>query len=189
MASAALLHQPLTGLTDRRNDVSTVTPETNSAGFFAPASSVPASIMLRVQAQAGRLVREFRISIESSSVPHWLEISLKQVGNLMLLPGNWDFQGAPPVHLTAVQAAMDTLTQFMDPNATSPQWTPTPSGGVQLDWHQNAIDLEITVENGSDSYAVFSDHGDSNAEWDGPVNDNLGRLRQIVDTRLNVHGS
>jgi hypothetical protein len=145
--------------------------------------------MLRVEAQAGKLTREFRISIQSASVPNWLESSLKQIGRLMLLPGDWDLQGAPPVQLKAVQAAMDTLPLFMNGNAASPQWTPTPFGGVQLDWHENAVDVEITFEADSDGYAVFSDHRDRSAEWDGPLAENLERMRQIVHTRLNVHGS
>jgi hypothetical protein len=74
---------------------------------------------------------------------------------------------------------------FMDQQSSLPAWTPTREGGVQLDWHENGIDLEI--EFGplfSDGYAVLVDREGRIEEWDGSVTSNLGSLRQMFSERL-----
>ena len=184
MASATAYYQTLTGLTDRLNDISTIDPDANSASFFPAEMAGPTP---QVQAHAGRLVRGFKLSIESATVPAWVDGSVQSIGKLMVLPTNWDLHGAPPVQFSAVQTAMDTLSLFMNPATRSPQWTPTLSGGIQLDWHQNALDLEITFEPGCEGYVLFSDHRNPDDEWEGVVTEHLANMRHIVQSRLDVH--
>ena len=40
--------------------------------------------------------------------------------------------GLHPIDSTAIQTAMDALTQIMSHNSSLPQWTPTQRSGVQL---------------------------------------------------------
>jgi hypothetical protein len=84
-----------------------------------------------------------------------------------------------------IQTALDALCLFMDQNSSLPAWTPTREGGVQLDWHENGIDLEIEFQpSSSDGFAVFVDREGQISEWDGPVTSNLDLLRRVFSERL-----
>jgi hypothetical protein len=75
----------------------------------------------------------------------------------------------------------------MSPNASLPQWTPTDRSGVQLDWHENDIDLEIAFEPGEPGgYAVFGDRRNPTEEWDGPVEEHVADLRTLFRERLSL---
>lgn len=86
-----------------------------------------------------------------------------------------------------MQSAIDTLLVVMSDNSALPQWSPTRAGGVQLDWHESGVDLEIEFDSDPDEecgYAVFNDLNDEAADWSGPVRLNLERLCALLSTRL-----
>jgi len=104
---------------------------------------------------------------------------------LLLLRDNWDGAGASQIHYVAIQAAFDGLREFMSHNSSVPQWTPTQQSGVQLDWHENGVDLEIALEpDAADGYVVFTDRTRLDAEWDGPLVEHLETLRKLFRDRL-----
>jgi hypothetical protein len=80
----------------------------------------------------------------------------------------------------------------MSEHSSLPQWTPTRNRGLQLDWHEKGVDLEIEFPHGSsDGSAVFSWDAKPSEDWDGPISANTGRLRQIFAEILvpEVNGS
>jgi len=80
---------------------------------------------------------------------------------------------------------MDILSVIMSHNSSLPQWTPTQQSGVQLDWHENGVDLEIAFEPGKgEGYAVFSDREHPDGEWDGPLGEHIAALRELLRERL-----
>lgn len=56
-----------------------------------------------------------------------------------LKPG-WDSYGAPALSLAALKVARVMLD--------APQVVPTPGGGIQLEWHQDGLDIEIVIPAG-----------------------------------------
>ena len=131
---------------------------------------------------SGNSGRDFEF-LSPGVLPKWVEPNLQSACHVLVLPRNWDQQDAAPVRAEVVTRAIETLSAFMSDNSAIAQWTPTQLSGVQLDWHENAIDLEISFEPGqNDGYAVFSDN--SGAEWDGPVADHVQELRQLFRNRL-----
>jgi hypothetical protein len=72
------------------------------------------------------------------------EIATRLVAFLDLEP-NWDSFGAVPPRWEAVEAAYELLMLISDPTTPTPQVVPTTTGGVQLEWHQSGIDLEVEV--------------------------------------------
>jgi hypothetical protein len=111
--------------------------------------------------------------------------AIEGAGSLLVLPFDWDRQGAPPIEPLTIQSALDALSLFMAQTSSLPAWTPTRDGGVQLDWHENGVDLEIEFNPlSSDGYAVFADREGKLAEWDGWVTSNLAFLRQVFTERL-----
>ena len=131
------------------------------------------------------MTRGIRFTVPVAPVPSWLPRAAERAGNLLLLPFDWDRLGAPPVEPMTIQTALDALCLFMDQNSSLPAWTPTREGGVQLDWHENGIDLEIEFQpSSSDGFAVFVDREGQISEWDGPVTSNLDLLRRVFSERL-----
>jgi hypothetical protein len=172
-------------LTDQRNDISTAQSHKDSA-VFAPAEVVsrkPGVVELVVR--SGNFTRTMEFQVSNTPLPAWIEPSLKRAGYLLLLPADWDRQGAPPIEPSAIQNALSALASFMENGSSLPQWTPTRQGGVQLDWHEEGIDLEIEFpprEHGAT--VVFSDRTNEAADWDGPLTQHAERLRTLFNERL-----
>jgi hypothetical protein len=113
--------------------------------------------------------------------------TILSAGKLLSLPYDWNRQGAPPVDSMTVQAALDALSLVMSPNSSLPQLTPTERSGVQLDWHENGVDLEIAFDPGEpEGYAVCNDQVEPYHEWDGPVGEHLPELRALLHDRLAI---
>ena len=186
MASMALggVWHPRT-LTDRRNDITTIKSQASAAGL-TPDDIIhekPGTINLEIE--SGDDVRLVRFAVPSVPGPQWLSPTILRAGRLLLLPHDWDRQGAPPIDSAAIQSAMDALTLIMSRNSSLPQWTPTQQSGVQLDWHENGVDLEIAFAPGeSDGYAVVSDRNHPGGEWDGPLGEHIAALRELLRERL-----
>jgi hypothetical protein len=80
---------------------------------------------------------------------------------------------------------MDALSLIMSDDSSLAQWTPTQRSGVQLDWHENGVDLEISFEPGaSDGFVAFSDRNDPAVEWDGLLGDRVADLSKLLRERL-----
>ncbi len=117
--------------------------------------------------------------------PRWLKPTILHVGKLLSLPYNWDRQGAQPIDSSAIQAAIDALNLFMSNDSSAPQWTPTQRSGVQLDWHENGVDLEIAFEpDEKDGYVVFSDRDSPGLDWHGPLGEHVNVLERLLRERL-----
>ena len=171
-------------LTDSRNDITTVESQPTGAGLSPRELVNTESREIEVIVRSGFKKRRMILTIPAPR-PAWLDPTLDRAASLLLLPFNWDRAGAPPVEPSAIQHALDALSLFMADRSSLPHWTPTVTGGVQLDWHERGIDLEIAFEpNDSEGCAVFSDHGNPSADWDGPVGPNLTRLRKLFSELL-----
>jgi hypothetical protein len=60
-------------------------------------------------------------------------------------PTDWDSYGAPAIGWEAGMFALSVLNDFMRPRTPIPQVVPSSSGGVQLEWHEKGIDLELHI--------------------------------------------
>jgi len=78
--------------------------------------------------------------------PRWLRPTVQRMEQLLALPRNWDSYGALPVTVVSVQMALNALMMVMESRSPAPTVVPTVEGGVQLEWHQNDIDLEVEVK-------------------------------------------
>jgi len=175
MASLVLgnIWRPRT-LTDRRNDITTIKP------LPSPAGLTPSEVATVDSGEEWR-----GLVVPSLPGPRWLKPTILRAEKLLSLPYNWDRQGAPPIDSSAIQAAIDALNLFMSNDSSAPQWTPTQRSGVQLDWHENGVDLEIAFEpDDLSGYAVFSDHNHPGLDWDGPLGEHMDALERLLRERL-----
>jgi hypothetical protein len=185
MASVALEHPwGLFTLTDRRNDITTTRPQSSSVGLtLADLVRTPSTIELVVESRNGS--RCLRFAVRTRQIPPWLKPAAGRAGKLLLLPHGWDRQGALPIDSSSIQSAMESLSSIMSSNSSVPQWTPTQRSGVQLDWHENGVDVEIAFEPGAvDGHVVYSDQRQPDSEWEGPLGEHLPELRTLLRERL-----
>jgi hypothetical protein len=105
----------------------------------------------------------------------WLRRALESGCRLLELPPNWDSYGAAAITPQSVVSALNLLIRLMDDDTPEPQIVPTPSGGVQMEWHTRGIDLEIETLGGGRFGAFFED-ARTGATWEGDV--------EVADSRL-----
>ena len=140
--------------------------------------------MIYLSVQSGDEDKVVGFTVPSLPGPSWLIPSIERAGQLLLLRHDWDQQIAPPIDSTLIRVAINRLDLFMSNFSPLPQSTPTQRSGVQLDWHEEGIDLEITLDPGDrEGYVVFSDQQRALA-WDGPLGVCLTALREVFAQRL-----
>jgi len=79
------------------------------------------------------------------SEPVWFRPLFARMAGLLELPPDWNSHGARPVDLKAFELALNFLLQTMESHTPLPTVVPLPRGGIQMDWHQSGIDLEVAV--------------------------------------------
>ena len=82
---------------------------------------------------------------ERETAPDWAEELANCLVAFLHLESGWDSYGAPTPRREAVVAAYELLMMIADPRTPAPQAVPTSRGGVQLEWHEYGIDLEVEV--------------------------------------------
>lgn len=98
--------------------------------------------------------RRWQIEVQS----HLLKYAKMQNG--------WDSYGAPAVRWDAAMFALSVLNDVMRARTPIPQVVPSAAGGVQLEWHQKGIDLELHITAPYQCELWFQDHQQPN---DQPV--------------------
>jgi hypothetical protein len=87
----------------------------------------------------------FRQAFNSEPERKWqIEVQNKLLEYVNLSDG-WNSYGAPPVTWDAGMFALNLLNDVMRPRTPIPQVVPTSVGGVQLEWHEKGIDLELHI--------------------------------------------
>jgi hypothetical protein len=81
---------------------------------------------------------------------------------LALAPG-WNSYDASPIREESVETAWALLSCALGPQMPLPYVVPLPTGGVQLEWHTEHLDLEIEIE-GPDRMAVYYQLSDEEHE-------------------------
>ena len=70
----------------------------------------------------------------------------------------WDSYGTPPVGWDTGMFALSVLNDVMRTRTPIPQVVPSAAGGVQLEWHEKGIDLELHVAGPYRCELWFQDH-------------------------------
>ena len=98
--------------------------------------------------------------------PAWLRLTMLRCVELLALPRNWDSYGAEPISPELTWTALQLLRCFMRDGMSRPKIVPTNRGGVQLEWHQDGIDLEVEIVSQRELRVVLG-HVISGATWEG----------------------
>lgn len=109
--------------------------------------------------------------------PTWMVSILPKLNLLLRLPPNWNSYGSAPVSRHAIHRVFHFLLHGLPSTTPAPSIVPTPSGCVQLEWHQDHIDIEIE----------FHSAGIECSIEDGVSSDEFPVCNQIDYLRLRSH--
>jgi len=83
---------------------------------------------------------------------------MSRLGVFLRLSLNWNSYKSVRVNAQAVYGAAFLIRSLKERNGFPlPQVVPTASGGVQLEWHQNGVDLEIEFDSISKADVYYED--------------------------------
>lgn len=111
--------------------------------------------------------------------PNWLLSVCNRLNELVRLPLGWDGHDGRPVELDVAVFAAQFLLQTLEPDGPAPLVVPLSYGGVQLEWHENGIDLEIEVEAANRIFVSFEDR-ETGEEFEKGFSTNYTEVARIM---------
>src|SRR5712692_1526644 len=79
-------------------------------------------------------------------LPAWFDPLMQGFVDLLTLSPNWDSYGAGAIDPKVVLYAMTFMNSLLGPTTPAPRVVPLSSGGLQVEWHRQGIDLEVVFE-------------------------------------------
>ena len=113
-------------------------------------------------------------------LPAWFDPLMQGFVDLLTLPLNWDSYGAGAIDMKVIQEAMSFTHGLLGPASPSPRVVPLSSGGLQLEWHRNGIDLEIVFDLRETPF-FYCRKRSNGKEFEQPLPENSALLRSIID--------
>ncbi len=85
-------------------------------------------------------------------LPAWFDPLVQGFVDALTLPPNWDSYQARTIDPQIVHEAMNFINAVLAPTSPAPRVMPLSSGGIQLEWHRNGIDLEVVFDVGEEPF-------------------------------------
>ncbi len=79
-------------------------------------------------------------------LPGWFDSLMQGFVDLLTLAENWNSYEAGRIDSGLVREAMNQMNDLLGPENLAPHVVPLSSGGLQLEWHRNGVDLEIVYD-------------------------------------------
>lgn len=99
------------------------------------------------------------VSLDSRrSKPAWERELVATLCHYLELPPNWDSYGGRPLRHDTGMFALQVLCRIMNESIPLPSIVPISSGGVQFEWHQNGLDIELFIAAPYDAELFVYDH-------------------------------
>jgi hypothetical protein len=125
-----------------------------------------------------------RFSLETTPTGLWLAEVAHKLVKCARLPSNWDGYGSPPVRLDTALFVLEVLSRVVQAKTPAPEVVPCSRGAVQLEWHENGIDLEIFFAAPYEGEIWFQNVA-SGASKSLDINGDLTDLKKLVETLSN----
>jgi len=109
------------------------------------------------------------------------------IESLRELEANWDSYGGHEISEVSIAAAIK-LVDGMPDNLSSPSIVPLGDGGVQIEWHVNKRDVEITIDYDGQISVYFSDPSMGEHEYADGVCVEHGEVMEVDDVLLELYG-
>jgi len=118
-------------------------------------------------------VQEDRVKVSFDPAPtigsaKWLNPTIANLLRLLSLPRDWNSDNPRRIEPKSIEKILALLLTILDSDSTPPAVVPTTRGGVQVEWHQNGIDLEIeALSSGKLEFFVSGPKGDKEGTIEG----------------------
>lgn len=109
----------------------------------------------------------------------WLEAVGERFAVLLELEPDWDGYGGRPIDFDLAVFAIGLLFRTLEPDGPVPQVVPLSYGGLQLEWHQGGIDLEIEIIAPNQISVGFEDQIEER-EWEGELSTDYSALMDLM---------
>ncbi len=97
----------------------------------------------------------------SDQEPPWVKSVGLQLAEIVALKEGWDGFGAGPIRREVLYFAIMLQAKIMRVNTPAPHIAPMSHEGIQLEWHEKGIDLEIEIEAPGAVWVSYVDNIDS----------------------------
>jgi hypothetical protein len=111
--------------------------------------------------------------------PRWKHATVISLAKLLSLPDGWDSYGARTIERTAINWAVHVLEASAANDTPAPTVVPTSSGGVQLEWHDHGVDIELELLPSGAQWLSFEDLRGGQG-WEGSLGSDLAPLGEAV---------
>lgn len=122
---------------------------------------------------------QFQRALTAATEPTWQREVLARITALLRLRPGWDSYKAPMPRYDAAMFALTVLQGIMRPATPAPSVVPSSTGGIQLEWHEKDIDLEIHVLEPYKGEIWWLDHT-TGAETSGGLQADLSILQAPI---------
>lgn len=85
-------------------------------------------------------------------LPAWFDPLMQGFVDLLTLAPNWDSYHAGMIDQKLIGDAMNFIHNILTPTNPAPRVVPLSSGGLQLEWHRNGVDLEVVFDRGEQPF-------------------------------------
>src|SRR5271166_6000708 len=114
-------------------------------------------------------------------LPAWFDPLMQGFVDLLPLPTDWDSYGAGAIDQNIVRHAMTFASGLLGTTSPAPRVVPLSSGGVQLEWHRQGIDLEVVFDRDEQPFFFYRSRV-TGEEAEHLLPENVGILRNIIGT-------
>lgn len=123
--------------------------------------------------------QNFRRAHVAATQPKWPTQVLAKMTDLLSFQPGWDSYRALALRHDAAMFAMTVLQNVMTSGTPEPSVVPSATGGVQLEWHDAGIDLEIHVLAPYEGEVWWRDHA-TGAEHASDLGTDLSVLHEPI---------
>lgn len=124
---------------------------------------------------------EISIYIKGAALlPKWFEMARDALNAMSALPADWNSYAARQIDPVAVTGAVEILLAIMEDKTPLPTFVPVSNGGVLLEWHTLAADLEAAVLPNGRAHVVFEKVGSEPTEIEGLPQEVMGPLKVFL---------
>lgn len=124
---------------------------------------------------------EVSIYIKGAALlPRWFEMARDALNAISALPADWNSYAARQIEPAAVTGAVEILLAIMEDRTPLPTFVPVPNGGILLEWHTTAADLEVAVLPNGRAHVVFEKIGSVPVEIEGLPQELMGRVKAFL---------
>jgi hypothetical protein len=114
----------------------------------------------------------------SGDVPTWVQPFVARLNDLIASVGA-DPRGHEPMNVHDLMNAFDFIARVMRPDTVQPWVGLLASGGLQINWRQNDVEVEAVFDTAGGDHVVFVSVGDE--EWDAPSDAAYSLFNTVVD--------